>query len=147
MLLTHRPFQEIVTKRYYVDFFFDKSFSIDNPHSKYSRSMIYFGGPLDGFDEIVRYSVTCMRVSSSACQSIVTLASTLSEEANNKQMKKLSKYLIKEFYNLLTKRTDPDYTSVENSYYLMPALIIKVILKVLTVALLDRRKLTRSGDV
>eukprot|EP00930_Biecheleria_cincta_P076589 TRINITY_DN6379_c0_g1_i3.p1 TRINITY_DN6379_c0_g1~~TRINITY_DN6379_c0_g1_i3.p1 ORF type:complete len:1045 (-),score=167.77 TRINITY_DN6379_c0_g1_i3:416-3550(-) len=34
----------------YVDFYFDKSFSVDNPVSKYSRGTIRFGMPLPGYN-------------------------------------------------------------------------------------------------
>ena len=35
----------------YLSFFFDKGFSEDNPHLKYTRGFMQFGGPMEGFED------------------------------------------------------------------------------------------------
>ena len=39
---------KIVTKSPYINFFFDANFTVDNPISMYTRSIIFWGSPLDG---------------------------------------------------------------------------------------------------
>ena len=49
LLLAH--IKELNTKAPYVSFFVDASFNIDNPKTMYSRSIIYWGSPLENADD------------------------------------------------------------------------------------------------
>lgn len=42
--------KDIITKQHYVDFFYDKNFTRDNPVSMYSRLLIFWGSPISGIE-------------------------------------------------------------------------------------------------
>ena len=59
---------QIVTKSPKINFFFDKHFSVDNPISMYSRSIIFWGGPLAAADETSSLSIKGSKTASDSKQ-------------------------------------------------------------------------------
>lgn len=55
-LLAH--LKELNTKAPLISFFVDGNFTVDNPVTMYSRSVVYWGSPLDGADDSTRNSKT-----------------------------------------------------------------------------------------
>eukprot|EP00586_Coscinodiscus_wailesii_P002494 CAMPEP_0172484404 /NCGR_PEP_ID=MMETSP1066-20121228/11874_1 /TAXON_ID=671091 /ORGANISM="Coscinodiscus wailesii, Strain CCMP2513" /LENGTH=1021 /DNA_ID=CAMNT_0013248915 /DNA_START=151 /DNA_END=3212 /DNA_ORIENTATION=- len=106
---------EIVTKKRYVDFFFDANFTVDNPVSLYSRSIVFWGAPLAGFEG----NETVQREGSR-------------RKSSEAQDEKRKRYIIDNFLSDLKKVSSPDHSSLLNSYYFMGALFFDVILDILT---------------
>ena len=44
--------KELPTRAYLVDFYFSQDFTVANPVSMYARSILFFGGPLEGYDNV-----------------------------------------------------------------------------------------------
>jgi len=96
-----------------VDFGFDKTFSVKNPASQYSRGIIFWGGPYNNRN-----------------------TSGLSEEEAKKAKKadddQLKTYILDNYLEEMDKQSDPKTHATINSYYFMTAIIGDVILNIVT---------------
>jgi hypothetical protein len=98
---------QIKTKAYGVDFVFDKSFGIDNLRTRYSRSIVFWGGPMDGY-------------------------TNMEDEVQDDEQDALRKeYMMENFYDTMTEFTDPEKYKSHNSYYFMIALFFDVFIAIL----------------
>jgi hypothetical protein len=96
-----------------VDFGFDKTFSVKNPASQYSRGILFWGGPYNNRN-----------------------TSGLSEEEAKKAKKadddQLKTYILDNYLEEMDKQSDPKTHATINSYYFMTAIIGDVILNIVT---------------
>jgi len=93
-----------------VDFGFDKTFSVDNPKSKFSRGIIFWGGPLEGQE---------------------TNLTADEKEALEEGEDDLRKdFVIDNFLDKMNKQAEEGTHSFINSYYFMIAIIGDVILQI-----------------
>jgi len=94
------------TRSFYVDFYFDKKFSITNQQSAYTRTMIYYGYPLAG-----------------GCDSGKNKEDTDSDN--------FKKHVMSDIYGEITKVADPEDSKIINVYYFMTAIIFDVFIDIL----------------
>jgi len=107
--------KELDLWKHYVDFGLDKKFSIDNPVSKFSRAVLFWGSPLNFTGN--------------------KLASEISEEEeemDEKYENYLKSYVIDTFLEKMNNFTESSYSNELNSYYFMGILIFEVILEIVT---------------
>mmetsp|Transcript_17808 Transcript_17808/g.40449 ORF Transcript_17808/g.40449 Transcript_17808/m.40449 type:complete len:421 (+) Transcript_17808:209-1471(+) len=87
---------ELNTKRGLMDFGFDKNFNITNQKSKFSRGIVFWGGPL-GNREVANYT----------------------EEREEEDEKKLKKYIVDSFLQDMNELSSENYNQDLNSYFFM----------------------------
>lgn len=90
------------TKRGVFDFFYDKSFSVDNPVSMYSRAMINWGGPLN----------------------------VTSDNSDDEDEDILKQYIVDNMLQDMEQISSDNHNSYINSYYFMGVLIADVLLDI-----------------
>uniref|UniRef100_A0A7S1B9P9 SSD domain-containing protein n=2 Tax=Corethron hystrix TaxID=216773 RepID=A0A7S1B9P9_9STRA len=95
---------ELNTKRGLMDFGFDKNFNITNQKSKFSRGIVFWGGPL-GNREVANYT----------------------EEREEEDEKKLKKYIVDSFLQDMNELSSENYNQDLNSYFFMGSLILEVL--------------------
>ncbi|CAJ1966509.1 unnamed protein product [Cylindrotheca closterium] len=93
-----------------VDFGFDKDFSVENPKSKYSRGIIFWGGPLE------------------AQETDLTADEKEALEENEDEIRK--DFVIDNFLDEMNQQAEEDTHASVNSYYFMIAIIGDVILQI-----------------
>jgi len=101
-----------------VEFGFDKDFSIENPKTMFSRSLLPWGGP---------YSTNLTGIDGD------TTAEELKkkeEEREDEDEELLKNYIVKNFLKKMDEIADTKYHSTIDSYYFMPVLILEVLLEI-----------------
>jgi len=93
---------ELATKQFYVNFFFDKNFDISNPIVKYSRSILYWGELLNG-------------------------TTTIDESDEERRS-----FIVDNLLDSMNKIIKKDNNDEVQSYFFMGALIFDIILGILT---------------
>jgi len=78
---------------------------LDNLKTKFSRSLTSWGGPLEGFKN--------------------------PGDDEDLQQDKRKRHIMREFYDKMTKISNPDYSKDMNAYYFMGALIFDVFIQIL----------------
>lgn len=109
---------QVTALKSYVDFGFDKEFSVDNPKSMFSRSLLVWGGPYSNISGVIDEDTTADELEE------------LEEERNDRDDKQLKKYIVDEFLKDMDKVADKGHHETINSYYFMPALILDVLLEI-----------------
>ncbi len=93
------------TRAPYVDFYFDKDFSVSNPKSMFSRSILRFGGPREGYTSMED-----------------------KEDEQDAEVKKFVKDELLDDMKKVAKRSSSDET---NTFYYMTEIIFDVFLEIL----------------
>mmetsp|Transcript_12602 Transcript_12602/g.15331 ORF Transcript_12602/g.15331 Transcript_12602/m.15331 type:complete len:908 (-) Transcript_12602:179-2902(-) len=107
--------KELNTWRGVVDFGFDTGFSIENPVSKYSRAILFWGSPLNITDDETS-----------------SIENDDEEELETKYTELLKTYVVDNFLEKMNKYTKMSYSDEINSYYFMGILIFEVLLEIVT---------------
>jgi len=97
--------KELNTKRGFVEYGYDKNFSIKNLKSFYSRGSYFWGGPLGGRK----------------------LNTTFNDDEEDKDQETLKQYIAKNLLQDMNKISSVDHNPEVNSYFFMGTLILEVL--------------------
>jgi hypothetical protein len=100
--------KDLPSQAFLVDFFFDATFTKENPVTKFSRSITFWGAPVIG-----------VAIDPDA------------EEEDTKSGDKRKEFVMDTFFKDMEKIADPGHSNKINAYYFMRVLILDVFLKIL----------------
>jgi len=111
--MLHAAFNQIATRAPLVAFFYDENFSLKNPISMYSRSIVMWGAPFN----------------------VSEAPEIISEEGGQQSSKKdtelRKKYVFDVHIDAMDKLSDPNNNEYVNSYYFMGSVIFGVVLDIM----------------
>eukprot|EP00286_Rhodomonas_abbreviata_P000455 CAMPEP_0181291522 /NCGR_PEP_ID=MMETSP1101-20121128/2012_1 /TAXON_ID=46948 /ORGANISM="Rhodomonas abbreviata, Strain Caron Lab Isolate" /LENGTH=1010 /DNA_ID=CAMNT_0023395919 /DNA_START=391 /DNA_END=3423 /DNA_ORIENTATION=- len=95
----------VPTRAYLSDFYFDKEFSVENPVSMYSRTVLFFGGPHEGYKNV--------------------------DDKEADQEKEVKDYVMDNLYDDIQKVSKRSHSKETNTFYFMTLLIFEVFLQII----------------
>lgn len=114
-------FKLLVTKAQYVSFFYDEGFSLDYPYTFFTRSIQYWGEPLD----------PSMLDASNIYNSTNEANKTLKELIEKEEERVRKNFIFDNFLDELEEISNVETSTEVNAYYFMGALIFDFILEIL----------------